>query len=67
VEDGSGLQAGRREEEEVGEGGPEDLTPEAARRVEELLEGREKGWEEELERILGKEKSRRLLEGLGRW
>jgi Arc/MetJ family transcription regulator len=44
-----------------------DLTPEAARRVEELLERREGGWEEELERILGKERSRRLLEGLGRW
>ncbi len=41
-----------------------DLGPEAVSRVEELLERREKGWEEELERLLGKERSRRLLEGL---
>lgn len=43
-----------------------DLSPEVVGRVEELLARREEGWEGELERLVGRERSKRLLEELGR-
>ncbi|MEM0359291.1 MAG: hypothetical protein QXF20_00980 [Candidatus Hadarchaeales archaeon] len=42
-----------------------DLSPETAEKVEELLRVQGEGWREELERLVGREKSKRLLEELG--
>ncbi|MEM2977863.1 MAG: hypothetical protein QXM46_01075 [Candidatus Hadarchaeales archaeon] len=42
-----------------------DLSPEVVRRVEELLTRSGEGWEGELERLVGRERSKRLLEELG--